>query len=590
MANQHRDSADALQCGSARQRLQQWFKSLKSSRWLSIGLVVLVVVIAGFANRAPAQSQLAVDAAIPVDFAKLQSCYRPPTGSEAVPPNNVIVNGGKPIVEFTIKQVKETVKDAKGVPQTVLRDCYVYQGGNEGALAPTIRVRPGDTLNLKLTNGLPKAGMTMPDMAPPNSSNLHFHGLNLSPRPPQDDSVTTIVQPNQSFNYKLQIPSDEPPGLYWYHPHVHMLAGEQVSAGLSGALIVQGIGRVYPKVRKLPEQVIVLRDQLPIENPDVNPNQSWQDISINNVPIVFPKQTPAKIYMQPKKQQFWRVVNAGANTYFNVQVLYNGTPQKLEVIARDGVVLDEDNGKLKSEPILSQSILLPPAARAEFVVPGLPKDARGELVTLQYNTGINPTFGDKNLRRILATLLPTVKKQTLDISSVESNEPNTPKLRTRFTNLANVKVSRQRTFFFSQCTDDQPSTYFPKCQVVGEPEFYITEEGRKPKLYANSDVPAVTVRKNAIEDWRIVNLDQEAHAFHMHQIHFRVLGSPDGAEVGTMRDTINIPGKNDNAPLSAYSTNLRMDFRGDIVGTFLYHCHILEHEDKGMMAKIEVKP
>jgi FtsP/CotA-like multicopper oxidase with cupredoxin domain len=98
----------------------------------------------------------------------------------------------------------------------------------------------------------------------------------------------------------------------------------------------------------------------------------------------------------------------------------------------------------------------------------------------------------------------------------------------------------------------------------------------------------VVVKQGAIEDWRIVNLDAEAHAFHIHQLHFQVLSSPNpGNEAGTMRDTINIPGWDGKNPTPTF-TNLRMDFRGDIVGTFLYHCHILEHEDNGMMAKIRV--
>ncbi|MBA3923172.1 MAG: multicopper oxidase domain-containing protein, partial [Nostocaceae cyanobacterium] len=92
------------------------------------------------------------------------------------------------------------------------------------------------------------------------------------------------------------------------------------------------------------------------------------------------------------------------------------------------------------------------------------------------------------------------------------------------------------------------------------------------------------------EDWIVENRAQEAHAFHIHQIHFLVLLSPESSEVGMLRDTISIPawdGKSTTYP----QVRLRMDFRGkgsSIAGTFVYHCHILEHEDGGMMGSIEV--
>jgi FtsP/CotA-like multicopper oxidase with cupredoxin domain len=552
-----------------------------------MGLLVIAAIVT--TQLRPAQGMLVIDsaemAALPLDAGRVQACARPAEGSIARSPANLVIRNGNPAVQFTLRQVNEGFNDPDGNP--VVRRCYVYNGGNGSAIAPTIRIRPGDTLTLNVKNELPPGpGMNMPDMPAGNTTNLHYHGLNASPRAPQDEAIKTAIAPGQIYTYKLKIPNDAPPGMDWYHPHVHMLSEDQVLSGLSGALIVDGISQAYPKVKKLPEQVFVLRDQTPRRNPDVIADQSFKDISINNVPIVTnPTSVPAIITMRAKQAQFWRVANTAADSYMNLQVRYGGVPQSLEVVARDGVVLDNDDGKAKSSGTYQQSILLPPGSRAEFIVPGPASGVQGEFLALQYNTGAVPGAGDRNLQRTLAKIQVVSKKDPLSLSTIEMVEDKF-KARTRFTNLTQVSSPRQRTFYFSQCGTDAGVEYFPVCQNPDVPEFYITEEGRQPRLYRPSDPDSVVVNNGTIEDWRIVNLDEEAHAFHIHQLHFLVLDSPNGGESGTMRDTINIPGRTPKG--APPSTNLRMDFRGDIAGTFLYHCHILEHEDKGMMAKIRV--
>jgi FtsP/CotA-like multicopper oxidase with cupredoxin domain len=120
----------------------------------------------------------------------------------------------------------------------------------------------------------------------------------------------------------------------------------------------------------------------------------------------------------------------------------------------------------------------------------------------------------------------------------------------------------------------------------------ITVEGQTPAPFdPHATQPDITAREGDVEEWVIENRSRESHAFHIHQIHF-MLTKWNGIPVDEpfLRDTIDVPywdGKSTRYP----SVTLRMDFRNpDAVGTFVYHCHLLEHEDGGMMGTIRVLP
>ena len=122
-------------------------------------------------------------------------------------------------------------------------------------------------------------------------------------------------------------------------------------------------------------------------------------------------------------------------------------------------------------------------------------------------------------------------------------------------------------------------------------EFYLTEEGQTPKMFdMNATVPNLVAEQGTVEDWIIENRSRELHAFHIHQLHFLLLeymGRP--VNENFVRDTVNVP-YYDGRLLGYPSIRIRIDFRDpNIVGTFPYHCHLLEHEDRGMMGTIRVE-
>lgn len=144
---------------------------------------------------------------------------------------------------------------------------------------------------------------------------------------------------------------------------------------------------------------------------------------------------------------------------------------------------------------------------------------------------------------------------------------------------------RVRKLFFSEQPENPNDPNSPT-------KFFMTLDGETPKPFdPQSDIPDITVRQGDVEDWIIENRSMELHDFHIHQLHFQLLDwSGVAVNEPFLRDTVNVPYYNGRM-LKYPSVRLRMDFRDpNIVGTFVYHCHVLEHEDGGMMGRIKVVP
>jgi FtsP/CotA-like multicopper oxidase with cupredoxin domain len=537
------------------------------------------------------------------------SCARPAIGSLVPEPAELRSQRGELKLDLSLRNHRED--------DGSIRYCYVL---GDGAQSPTLRLRPGDLLVLKLKNelnelGAPPGGgahrherVANPDPCAdgrmsPTSTNLHFHGLTVPPICHADDVLKTSIQPDDApFEYRFKIPLDEPPGLYWYHPHIHGFSTAQVIGGASGALIIEGIERASQEVAGLPERVFVIRDQN-LSNPDAPPSKSEpvvpkmlidrdgdsanngtgfgkpaKDLSINYVPVPYPDYPPALIEMKPGERQLWRVVNASAVTYLNLAVIQNHIAQTLGIVALDGVPLTA-NGNGANAIAWRDHIGLPPGARVEFIVSGPGAGAPALFVTRTVDTGQG---GENDPNRALATIVASDRAPEPQSRLPASPEP----LARRATPwLGSVAPDRVRKLYFSEKLTN-PSD--PNSAT----EFYITVEGQTPRPFDPAATqPDIVVKQGDVEDWIIENRSTELHAFHIHQIHFLLLDWS-GVPVNEpfLRDTVNVPYF--NARMLQYpSVRLRMDFRDpNSVGTFVYHCHLLEHEDGGMMGTIRVEP
>ncbi|MCC8974533.1 multicopper oxidase domain-containing protein, partial [Bradyrhizobium sp. Cham227] len=335
-------------------------------------------------------------------------CARPEPGSAIAEPAELRSRDG-------VLETGLTIHDQK-LPDGTSRYCYLTPDGKP---SPTLRVRPGDQLVIHFKNDLVDLDTATPAIdrplagAPictakkpadicesgamtPVSTNLHFHGLTVPPVCHQDEVLNTSIQPDDApFDYRLHIPDDAPPGLYWYHPHLHGLSKTQVLGGASGAIIIEGIERADPQLAGLPERVLVIRDQ-DLVNPDAPPSKfepvmtksqldndgdvansgtgfgkPSKDLSVNFVPVPYPNYPPARLTMKPGERQLWRVLNASAITYLNLTLLVGRAPQHIGIVGLDGVPLQFDGSPSPSVQWVNH-IGLPPGSRAEFIVEGPP--------------------------------------------------------------------------------------------------------------------------------------------------------------------------------------------------------------------------
>ena len=512
-------------------------------------------------------------------------CPRPAPGSVVSAPPELYSSNGLLNVQLNYF----TTVDAAG------RTLFCFQTLN-GLESPTLHVMPGDTLNFTITNLVPAPPPGSPTEVVSNPSNrcgdvtmtitsvnVHYHGTNTSPQCHSDEVIHTVINSGESFQYSVHFPADEPPGLYWYHPHLHGLAEAAVQGGASGAIIVGGIANVQPAVAGLPQRVLLFRDQPVAGNPAPGGTVPAWDVTLNYVPISYvatpqPGFVPSLIKIKPGQKEFWRVVNASADTILDLQLLYDNRAQPLSIVAFDGVPVGSQDGTAPGKLLTQTDVLIPPAGRAEFIMNGPSASVRNAVLrTLNIDTG---PAGDNDPARTVAILQKSTSGPPLPTTEVATGT----QVSARFAGLAAATPTAARTLYFSEVISDPSDPSSPT-------NFFITVDGATPTLFDPNNPPAITTTQGSVEDWVIQNRSSENHEFHMHQIHFLLLavnGVPVPLAQQQFYDTIQVPYWSGTG---AYpSVKVRMDFRGPDIGDFVYHCHILGHEDNGMMAIIRVLP
>jgi len=528
-------------------------------------------------------------------------CPRFAAGSVVHQPAALFSQNGVLSVQFSY----QTTTDSVG--RTLF--CFMTPSGLEN---PTLHVKPGDHLIITVTNNTPALAFHMTIDAPNcgpggmqmtlSSLNIHYHGTNTSPTCHSDEVIKTLINSGQTFQYNVAFPANEPPGLYWYHPHVHGLAEHALLGGASGALVVDGIEDIQPAVSGLRHRILMIRDQNTIQFTTQNlmegaggdPNGiPFQDLTINNIPNNATTDTtktpptttytPAVLHMEAGEKQFWRVSNSTSDTILDLQVQFDGVPQTIQLVAVDGVAVNSQDGTQPGSLILVNHFRLPVASRVEFIVNAPSSRVQlAQLVTLNILSGIN---GDDAPNRPIFNiqLLAADNDEPASDDRVGTFTALNPNQK-RFAGLAAAPIAARRLVFFNE---NQPTQFF--MDVQGQPEM----------VFNPNAAPAITVTQGTVEEWTVENHTLENHEFHFHQLHFLV-ESQNNFEIngdqqapaitGQYLDMIEVPNWDGNTAHPFPSVTLRIDFRGNDIGIFVFHCHILGHEDLGMMNIIQVVP
>jgi FtsP/CotA-like multicopper oxidase with cupredoxin domain len=567
-----------------------------------------------------------------------------PCGVGTPPPGHV-----SPELQATDTPITLTVRQAGN------RLCYT---ANDSADAPVIRVRVGTELTITLRNEItdpaaidsvsgpgkltsanepvprtPGFYPVIPGMhhGATGRTNLHVHGFAVPPVRPQDDVLTLCLDPavgppgcgQREFTYHFLVPPDMSEGLYWYHPHVHGEVQAQMLMGLSGAIIVEGPQEDAWRASGIRERLLIVRQTQDLDAgraqaaamtaagpPAHTPgdarkiatavdtahellcatNSGIDAISVNGTPVPLgdaPDAALAPWTIAAGRKELWRILNAATDAFLDLALVdQQGKPLPLEVIARDGARLADDAGvALPSVPTL-EAQFVPPAGRIELLVTAPPAGTKAYLVTRAVDTGC---AGDRVPQRRLAVI--DAGPATLPQEAIGSDPETRPGAHPDvFSGLLARRTQRERVIAFAE---------YPRPGQEDQVDFYIVE--RKPgavlKPYEMGDSPAVTVSAGTTEEWVIENWTNELHAFHIHQLHFRVL-EVDGKALAEppLLDVVNVPYAtatgyhSKEGPVRPGRVRIKLTFPAALAGDIPFHCHLVDHEDNGMMAVLRVLP
>lgn len=450
---------------------------------------------------------------------------------------------------------------------TVAGKTFTSNVYNGGYLAPVLRVKQGDSIQLRLVNNIGKAYL----VDEPQSTNVHYHGMGVTPQLPGDniylcvtskDSIYSNIPEEMrpkpedmcgypvipgEFQYNFYVPKDHPQGGHWYHPHSHGFTEDQTMGGLSGMLIVDGlIEDHYQKLTGLRERVMILKDIRLPGAPDSLPLTKTINGMVNPT-----------IAMRPGEYQFWRIGHIGANAFYKLYL----DNHKFWILAQDGNVLEK--------PKLTDTLFVPPSARFDVVIQAFENSGSFALRSLAVDTGPQ---GDPNPEVVVATVnvggTPLPKQDTDDITQrLQQKADHIESIQPTADAVEKMPITRSRTITYTETPDGKT--------------FFIDGKTFDPNRVD------ITVKLGDVEKWTIVNATGELHTFHIHQLDFlvtKIKGQTKDAE--GLRDVIDVPYQQNGTP---GEVEMIVPFTNPvIVGKFVYHCHIMEHEDHGMMANIEV--
>lgn len=359
------------------------------------------------------------------------------------------------------------------------------------------------------------------------------------------DNVLVCLGKGKS-HIRFRIPRGHDQGTFWYHAHLHGLTDDQVFRGLAGMIIVGDARRYLPtRFARVRQQILSFKDIQVTKsgaNEAIPTDHDWGNTTHRTVNgLVDPT-----ITIRPGETRLWHLANSSSAVWYRVALRSGDKRIPFTVVSSDA-----------NPMVLSQrktDVLLSPAHRVDILVHA-PRSGKLVLKTLPVDQG-RLIFGEDVLATVNVAGTPTP-----DIA---------PAVRTGKLPTFPTKRGPRRTWIFS--------TYFPK---NADGQFLING-----KQFDPGHVSA-RPRLGTTERWVLYNTSSEWHPIHIHQNDYRVV-SINGKPVNVRGDQDVVPLPPEDARGVPGRVEIDIPFQ-DYDGDYVMHCHILDHEDAGMMVRIDVR-
>ncbi|MCO4239152.1 multicopper oxidase family protein [Pseudarthrobacter raffinosi] len=414
-----------------------------------------------------------------------------------------------------------------------------YNGSVPGS---TLFLRPGDRVNVMLENRLG------------DPTNLHVHGLHVSPQGNSDNALVS-VEPGTSFEYEYRLPADHPPGVYWYHPHRHGSVADQIFGGLYGAIIVQDPQPV-PVSR---ERVLVISDISLTGGGSIAAVSAMEKMMGREGALVLVNgQLNPVLAARPGERERWRVINACTSRYL-----------KLRLDGQSLQLLGLDSGRYQS-PRDVEEVLLAPGNRADLLVTAAAGTAVLRTLPVDRGSMVGSMMGGNNGGGQSPAGPDGTVLATFAVAGAPAAAPGPVPAQPVPRDLRSLAVTAHRELVFAMGMGMNSGG-------MGSGLMSFTINGR-PFDPARVDT---TVPAGAVEEWTLRNTSPMDHPVHLHVWPMQIIEQA-GRPVDTpmWQDVVNVPARS--------SVRVRIAF-DDFTGKTVYHCHILDHEDSGMMGLIEAR-
>lgn len=447
-------------------------------------------------------------------------------------------------------------------------------------VGPTLRIKQGDLLRVKIKNDLPALGSTSCDPYKShmhrtsnnpcdqknpsafNTTNLHTHGLHVSPKD-SSDNVLVKIDPSCEFQNHIQLPQDHPQGTFWYHGHVHGSTAVQVSSGMGGALIVEGGMDTIPEIRAAEEKIFVLQqipytkdsaDQYGVEDFDESFGPTTWDTGVEEYGwrTMINGQTYPIIYLKSGEVQRWRFIHAGVREKIDLQL----EGHQLHEIALDGISL----GRI----VTSENVEMHPGYRSDVLMQAKIVTESETLFLIDREAQKENSLLDEYERpKVLAVVIisPEVKAMSL---------PANDQL---------AAYAPFETIKEAELEDPPEKVWF---NIDGSSGTLCFTINGKP---FSMDNPPRILKLNSASEWQITS-KRANHPFHIHVNSFEIfrIKKANGTE-----KIFNPPIWRDTYLIQANDTVYVRSRYEDFDGDFVLHCHILDHEDQGMMELVSIR-